>query len=98
MHSVFRLSFWQLSMFSKDQLPKLRLDTRGCLLKKIGELDDTLPQPIMKTFVVLRLMMYLKLFAFMSIIWCFEVASHFVHLEEFIITDILNCLQGVIPS
>lgn len=40
--------------------------------------------------------MYLKLFGFMAVFWSFEFIAHFVELDEFIIADILNCLQGFI--
>ena len=43
-----------------------------------------------------RLMMYLKLLVFMTVFWSFEFIAHFIEFDHFIITDILNCLQGII--
>lgn len=40
--------------------------------------------------------MYLKLFAVMTVFWCLEVVSHFVHVDELFVSDIFNCLQGFI--
>lgn len=41
-------------------------------------------------------MTYLKLFGFMTVFWSFEFMAHFIDLDEFIIADVLNCLQGFI--
>jgi G protein-coupled receptor Mth (Methuselah protein) len=43
-----------------------------------------------------RFMMYLRLFAFMTVLWSFEIISSFLKHDLFIITDILNCLQGFV--
>lgn len=32
----------------------------------------------------------------MTVIWSFEISAHYVKLNEFIIADILNCLQSVV--
>lgn len=40
--------------------------------------------------------MYLKLFGFMAILCSFEVFSHFFPSDAVILTDILNCFQGII--
>lgn len=43
-----------------------------------------------------RFIMYLKLFGFMAVIWSCEIISYFISINEFIISDILHCLQGVV--
>lgn len=42
-----------------------------------------------------RLVMILKLVGFIAVIWSFEYISHFIRIDEFVVTDICNCLQGV---
>lgn len=40
--------------------------------------------------------MYLKLFTFMTIFWCLEFVSHFKNWSIFVISDVLNCAQGIV--